>query len=102
SQVAPPTVDVDLLPQVAHRHRRALDVPARPPRSKLRRPRRLVGSRPPPQGEIKEIPLRVRTDPAEQPLVAQLAQHRLARPVGKPTETRVPADVEVKSVCLVG
>src|SRR5579872_4617170 len=52
-EVPPAAMDVDLVAEVAHRHGRAFDVPAGTTGAELRRPRRLVGGRPSPQGEVE-------------------------------------------------
>src|SRR5438477_12680995 len=93
---------VDLLPQVVHRHRRALDVPPRPSLSKLRGPRRLVGPGASPQNEVKRVPLRLRPNDAEQVLVAKLAQHAAARQAPEAPGAAVLADTAAQGVLSVG
>ena len=100
-KVPPSAVNVDLLAQVVHRHRRALDVPARPPVAKLRGPRGLVWSRATPQGEVERVLLGLRPHDAEQVLVPKLAQHGAPREMRQPSVTPVLADVEVQRIRAV-
>ena len=97
-QVPAATMDVDLLAEVVHRHRGALDVPSRPTVSEFRRPCRLVGRRAAPQREVQRVGLGVGTHGAEQVFVAQLAQHREMRQVRETPVAAVLADIEVERV----
>ena len=54
-QVHPAAVQVNLFSQVANRHRRALNVPARPTRPPRTLPLRLTRLRPFPQGEVHRV-----------------------------------------------
>ena len=54
-QVHPAAMQIDLLAQVSNRHRRALDVPARPSGPPRTLPLRLARFRPLPQGEIHGV-----------------------------------------------
>ncbi len=54
-QVEAAAVDVERLPEQRVRHRRALDVPARPAGAPRRRPLRLVGLRELPQREVERV-----------------------------------------------
>ena len=102
-QIPPPAVHVDHRPQVAHGHGRALDVPARAARPKLRRvPRGLVHRRTPPQGKVEGVPLGARPHLTQQPLVAQLAHHRAPAPMRQSAIRRKPAGVEINRVGLIG
>src|SRR6266478_2650057 len=56
-EVLAAAVDVERLAEIAHGHRRALDVPARPPRAPWTRPRRLVGLGHLPQREVAGVTL---------------------------------------------
>src|SRR5207249_1049957 len=56
-QIDAAAVDVELGAQVAPRHGRALDVPARAARAPRRRPRRLTGLGRLPQREVERRPL---------------------------------------------
>src|SRR2546421_8871715 len=96
-QVATAAVNVDLLAQVAHRHRRALDVPAGPARPEPRRPAWLAGAGWAPEREIQPVALGARPDPAQQLLLPQLAQHRAARPPGELAEAGGAGGFEIKA-----
>src|SRR5262249_44847942 len=101
-QVPPPTVNVDLRAEVSHRHRRTLDMPARPPVAEARRrPRRLARRRPPPQRKVQLVVLGVRPDRAKQALIAQLADHRPPAPMRESPIPPVTTRVEVQSVRLI-
>src|SRR5262249_10851478 len=58
-QVLAAAMDVERLAEVFHGHRRALDVPARPPRTPRALPRGLARLRALPQREVQRIPLRL-------------------------------------------
>src|ERR1700730_16434501 len=92
---------VDLRTQVPHGHGRALDVPAGPPATKSRWPRRFVRSRPAPQRKIQLIALRLGTNRPQQTLVTQLAQHRPPRAMRQATEASIPASLEIQRIRLV-
>src|SRR3981081_1353165 len=100
-EVAPAAVDVDLLAQVSHRHRRALDVPTRTSVTKSRRPRRLTRRGRPPQWKVQRISLCARTNRAQQFLFSQLPNHRQPRSMRKLTVAGIPAHVEIESVGLI-
>src|SRR5262249_41572842 len=88
-QVLPAAVDVDGLPQVLHRHRRALDVPPRAPRPPWALPRRLAGFGTLPQREVERVALGLAgLDPVA---LAHLV-HATARELAV---VRLAADVEV-------
>src|SRR2546430_986504 len=78
---SPPSgVDVQLLSEVPHGVGGALEGPPRPAGTEGRAPGRLVRLGRPPEDEVQGIPLGAGSDRAEQPLVAQLAQHRQSAP----------------------
>src|SRR4029434_7671796 len=56
-EILAPSVEVEALPQIAHRHGRALDVPARPARPPRARPGGLIGLRRLPQGTVERVAL---------------------------------------------
>src|SRR5260370_20022380 len=88
-EVAPSAVNVDLFAEIAHRHRRALEVPAGPSRPELRRPRRLVRRRGAPERKVERVALRVGAHRPAQTLLPQPAQHGWARSVRQPAVTAV-------------
>src|SRR6266550_6701418 len=100
-KVSPAAMDVDLRPEIVHRHHRALDVPARPAVAELRRPRGLVRSGTPPQWKVEQVALGVRPDLAQQGLLSKLAEHRATRAVRKASVAPVLARVEVEGVGAV-
>src|SRR5207302_9482974 len=71
-QVPAPAVDVDLRPEIAHRHDGAFDVPARLAIAELRGPGRLVRPGGPPQREVEGVALGVWSDGAEELFLAEL------------------------------
>src|SRR5450759_4425686 len=101
-EVPPPPVNVDLLAEIPHRHRRAFDVPPRPPRPELRRPRRLVGRRGTPEREVEGVALCAGADGPEQTLLAQLAHHGSPGAMRQTAVTAVSAHVDVERVRTVG
>ena len=54
-EVGAAAVQIEVRPEVLHRHRRALDVPARPADAERRTPRGLVGERRLPQHEVERV-----------------------------------------------
>src|SRR5260370_22788497 len=99
-QVATAAVDIDLLAQVMHGHRRAFDVPTRPARPELRRPRGLVRRGPTPQRKIERIALAPQPDHPPQILVAQLAEPRPPGPAPPAAVTAAFPAVQVHPVFL--
>ena len=78
-QVESAAVDVEVRAQQRHRHRRALDVPARPPVAPGRGPARLAGLGGLPQHEVERIALRlIDLDAGAGPQVAELLAGQLA------------------------
>src|SRR5207245_8418690 len=100
-EVAPAAMDVELLAEVPHRHRRALDVPTRTSTTKPRRPCRFTRSGRPPQRKVQRIPLRARAHRAQQRLLFQLANHRKPRSMRKLTVAGKPTYVEIQRVGLI-
>src|SRR5712692_5728146 len=101
-QVAPASVNIDLLAQVPHGHGRALDVPTRPAGTKGRRPRRLVGRRAAPQRKVQGIPFAIGPDRSDQTLFAELAQHRSPAAMRKTAVAPITADGKVERVGPIG
>src|SRR4029077_8273432 len=95
-QIAAAAVDVDLLAEVMHDHRRAFDVPTRPPWPELRGICRLGRRRPTPHRKAQRVALCARPDDAQRILVAQLADHRTPRAARQPAVAAVPAYLEVQ------
>ena len=91
-QVDAAGVDVERRPEVGHAHRRAFDVPARPPRADGGLPRRLAGLRALPQREVADVVLAVLVglDPLPDPqaLRIEAGQPTVGRPRGDPEEDR--------------
>src|ERR1700730_16625756 len=100
-KIAATAMDVDLLAEIAHRHCRALDVPAWPPGAKARRPRRLVRPGTAPQRKIQNVALGPWPDRAQQSFIAQLTNHRAARAMRQAPIPAIPARVEIESVRLI-
>ncbi len=102
-QVQTAAVDVERLPEVGSRHRRALQVPPRPATAPRRRPGRLTGLGRLPQGEVPRGPLAGRSRlpldrfPLDE-LVRPLARER---PVVR-ERPHVEVDVAVRGVGVPG
>ena len=79
-------------PEVLHRHRRALDVPARPARPDRGVPRRLAGLRALPEREVADVVLAVLVglDPLADPQLLRVepGEPAVGRPRGDPEEDR--------------
>ena len=99
-------MNVDLGPEVSHRHRRALDVPARPAGTERRLPGRLAGRRRAPEDEVECVAPGARADLSEQAIGLQLQEHRAPGPLGQCPERgetgRLEVEISLGSVGIAG
>src|SRR6202521_1244344 len=100
-KIAAAAMNIDLVSEVSHCHRRAFDMPARPPGPKARRPGRLVRPRTAPQREVQSVALGLGPNGAEQSFITQLANHRPARAMRQAPVPAIPARVEIEGVGLI-